>query len=887
MASRDKFSPPAFKLPLIRRQRLIEAVCASIAGNTVSLIVAPTGSGKSALLVQAMEAWCAQGGEAAWYACDHFDAEAGRFLFMFEQAIADDRGIDSDNRSTIETLLSSSDPKGLADTIVARGRRLVVFIDNLHLCDSEETASALDMLIRESRGLLHVVIGARRTPRLTLGSLRLHGLVREFDAADLAFSGEEARHLIGNDCRADADVIERIIQRTEGWVAGLQLVRLLVLAGTSLRRLAEEFSGADQDVGQFLNEEVFRTLPPSLRRYLLHVAALDCISAELSEVVTGDPEAHRLFQEMQERNLFVMPLDRRGTQVRLHAMFRDFLAGQAMREDPALILRCLRRAALWHHGKGEWIEAIDYAFRAGDPALAAEWLERRAPDLLTRRGETARFLNCADRLAGLEGERPGIIFWRIWATLFSGDYDRAGILIDEHDEALRRYDPGGHQLGLLRFMIAFFAHHHADALALGPQWLDSDPDGTAFDRAAVLIGMALCHRTQLDMASALKCWDLARQELARAPTAYGLAWIATLSAHLMLVQGRPLAAAREIEAMLAGHPPTDLMRSTAELVLAAAYYECGHIDQARLLIRRSLHTIAQHGSIDVALCGWRVAARLAVLDHGAAAALDLLRGVELLSIRRFGTAALHRVHLLRAELILDLDPEVRRGLQAGDAIDGVGALAEPDTPETAEWHRLLNAKRHLVSGHPRRAIADILPVLAAARTGGRLRLWVQAACVKAAAHQADGETTFALRTLMEAIEQAGALGLRQAIIEQKAVLRPLAAALALHWRPAQGGLAPAAAALVEHLTGTAPALVEAADDDEALADDLAAAVQLSRKEYRVLVMVSQGLTNVQIMERLFVSLSAVKWHLSNIFDKLGARSRTAAVARARALGLLE
>jgi ATP/maltotriose-dependent transcriptional regulator MalT len=887
MGSREKFSPPAFNLALVQRRRLVEAVAASMADNTVTLIVAPTGSGKSALLVQAMEAWTASGGEAAWFACDHFDAEGGRFLSMFEQALpggpgADDGGGD---RSAIEALLSAHDPKGVADAIVARGRRVAVVIDNLHLCDSPEVADALDVLIRESRGLLHLVIGSRRQPRLTLGHLRLRGLVREFDAADLAFSPDEARDLIGCDCRADADAVERVIQRTEGWAAGLQLVRLLVQSGASLRQLAEGFSGADQDVGQFLNEEVFRTVPPPLQSFLLKVAILDCISADLSEAVTADPEAHRHFLEMQERNLFVTRLDRQGTQVRLHAMFRDFLTMQGARRDPALAGRCLRRAAVWHHDKGDWIEAIDYAFRAGDLKLAAAWLEACAAELLTRRGETARFLTCAERLSESGHVSPGITFWRIWATLFSGDYDRASGMMDEHLEVLQRHDPKGSQLGQLQFMVAFFAHRHAEALALGRQWLDSDPESTPFDRASVLLGMALCQRTQLDMASAMKCCELARQEIAPAPTNYGLAWMATLVAHFMLLQGRPVAAAKEIEDMLAQHPPTALMRGTAELVLAEAYYERGLFDQARLLIRRSLPTIALHGSIDVALCGWRVAARLAVHERGAAAALDLLREVEPLSIRRFGMAALRMLHLLRAEIILDLDPEVRRSLEIGPAADGADALPVSDTPETAEWQRLLSAKRNLVSGHPRRAIADVLPVLAATRVGGRLRLWVQASCVKAAAHRADGEPTFALRTLMEAIEQAAAHGMVRSIADQQAILRPLAPAIAQYVRSAQGTLTPEVLALAGQLAGTLPGA--AADDDAATEDEPAVEARLSKKEYRVLAMVSQGMTNGQITERLFVSLPTVKWHLRNIFEKLDVRTRTAAVAKARSLGMLQ
>ena len=885
MGRQDKFSPSKFNLDLVPRRWLVDAVCSSIASNAVTLIVAPTGSGKSALLSQTLEALPGDGAVAVWYNCDHFDREAGRFVSMLDQALAGQPEDAGRERSTIEALLSADDPKGLVDAIVERGCPVVLFIDNFHLCDSEETSEALDVLIRESRGLLHVAIGSRRTPRLSLGHLRLRGLVGEFGAGDLAFSVGEARHLIGEDCPTDADAVDRVIQRTEGWAAGLQLVRLLVRVGASLRRLAEEFSGADRDIGQLLNEEVCNILPPALRDFLLQVSVLDRISAELAEAVTGDTEAPYHFRDMQERNLFVLPLDRQGRQVRLHAMFRDFLMTQAAHLDTGLAGRSLRRAATWHWAQGEWIEAIDYAFRAGDFALAAEWLDKCAPDLLARRGETARFLSCAERLPSGVELKPRVVFWMIWAALFSGDYERAGELMNVHAEVLAQTDANRSQVELLRFLVAYFTHRYVDALSLGKTWLEGDPVGEAFDRATVTVAMALCHRTQLDMVSAQRCLDLARYEIARAPTSYGLAWISTLTAQFLLLQGRVSTACHEIEGMLTGLHPSDLIRGSSELVLADVYYERGALDQARKLIRRSLPTIAQHGNIDIALCGWRVAARLTLLTEGPEAALELLRGVEHLSIRRFGGAALRMIHLLRNEIILDLGAEIRRSIEIDDSGESGDEAAGIDTPELKEWCRLLSAKRNLVSGNPRRAIADILPVITATRASGRLRLWVQASCVKAAAHFADGEPAFAIRTLMEAVECAATHGMVRSILDHDAILRPLGPLIGQYMKTNRAGLSRDVTRLVDLLTAALPALPEEDFDDEEVA--FPTGIRLSKKEYRVLTMVSQGLTNGQIAERLFISLPTVKWHLRNIFGKLDVRTRTAAVAKARSISMLQ
>ncbi|MDD3444152.1 MAG: LuxR C-terminal-related transcriptional regulator, partial [Zavarzinia sp.] len=631
---------------------------------------------------------------------------------------------------------------------------------------------------------------------------------------------------------------------------------------------------------------VLRTLPAAMRDFLLSICPLDRFSASLAEAVSLRPDARVLFEEMKERNLFVAPLDRGGHQVRLHSMFREFLVRQASRQGDGPLFESLRRAAEWHRDRGEWIDAIDYAFRARQDELAAHWLEEGAEELLTRQGETARFLSCAERLPPALRARPALAYWMIWAALFSGAHDRAAGLLAEHMEGLERQEGFGVQVGLLRFLTTYFSHRYVDAMTLGRQWLASDPPGLAFDRATVAVAMALCHRTQLDMQGARKAFEVSHQLIAEVASDYGAAWVAALTALFFLLTGRPVAARDVIQDALRRLEPGELMRGSAELVLAEAYYEMNELDQARQLVARSLSTVAQHGNIDVALSGWMVAARLTLLDKGPQAALDLLRQVQALGVRRFGSPIVLQIQCLREEIILDLNYDVRRGLDIGEAEGKAEAEGDqPPSPEIAENLKLLTAYRSIVSGNPRRAVAEIMPVLTATRSGGRLRRWVLASCIKAAAHHAAGETTFALRALMEAVEVCAPLGLRRCLLDHAAIVRPLASALAHHVKTMRDSLDPGAAALAFALAGGAHE--DVVPGEEASEEGTGAGAKLSRKEYKVLAMVSQGMTNQQITERLFVSLPTVKWHLRNIYDKLEVRTRTAAVAKARSMGMLQ
>jgi LuxR family maltose regulon positive regulatory protein len=61
---------------------------------------------------------------------------------------------------------------------------------------------------------------------------------------------------------------------------------------------------------------------------------------------------------------------------------------------------------------------------------------------------------------------------------------------------------------------------------------------------------------------------------------------------------------------------------------------------------------------------------------------------------------------------------------------------------------------------------------------------------------------------------------------------------------------------------------------------------LSQRELKILQLITQGLSNREIGERLFLALDTIKGHNRKIFDKLQVQSRTEAIARARELGLL-
>lgn len=61
---------------------------------------------------------------------------------------------------------------------------------------------------------------------------------------------------------------------------------------------------------------------------------------------------------------------------------------------------------------------------------------------------------------------------------------------------------------------------------------------------------------------------------------------------------------------------------------------------------------------------------------------------------------------------------------------------------------------------------------------------------------------------------------------------------------------------------------------------------LSNRELDVLTLVAKGLSNQEIAEELFISISTVKTHASNIYSKLGTKNRAGAILVAQNRGLV-
>ena len=383
--------PPRAKVVL--RPRLLEKLNDGL-HRRLTLISAPAGFGKTTLVSE----WIA-GSErpAAWLSLDEGDNDPTRFLAYLIAALQTIAA--SIGEGVLAALQSSRPPPTeaaltvLLNEIATITDNFVFVLDDYHVLDAKPVDHALTFLLEHLPPQMHLVITTRADPQLPLARLRARGQLTELRAADLRFTSAEAAEFLEGVMGLDlsAENIAALEDRTEGWVAGLQLAALSVQGRKDTASFIQSFTGNHRFVLDYLVEEVLQRQPESARSFLLQTAILDRLSGPLCNAVTEREDSGRMLDALERSNLFVVSLDDKRLWYRYHHLFADVLQARLMEGQPEQAPELHRRASEWYKHNGLPFKAIRHAFAAEDLERAAGLVELAARAMLANRQEE-RFL---------------------------------------------------------------------------------------------------------------------------------------------------------------------------------------------------------------------------------------------------------------------------------------------------------------------------------------------------------------------------------------------------------------------------------------------------------------------------------------------------------------
>jgi LuxR family transcriptional regulator, maltose regulon positive regulatory protein len=857
----------------VSRPRLFGRLAAPV---RVIVVSAPPGSGKTVLL----RSWIGQAGvsgRAAWVPAGRGERDPQRFWLSVLAALRRTAA----GSALVQPVTATPDLDGWAVTerlladLASLMDRLWLVVDDVQEL-GPEALGQLELLIMRAPPGLRFVLATRQDVRLGLHRLRLEGELAEIREPDLRFTVAEAGELF------DAAGVPLpdpalLVERTEGWAAGLRLAALSLAGHPDPERFAEEFSGTERTVAEYLLAEVLDRQGESVRRLLLRTSVLERVNGELADLLTGGSGGERVLQDLEAANAFVVAVDAGRSWFRYHHLFADLLQLELRRTEPDQVAGLHRAAARWFAGRGYPVEAVRHAQAARDWGLGARVLADHWPGLYLD-GHAAAV---HELLAGFPAEARAAD--AELAAVAAGDELARGSL-----EAAERYlglaelapapegRPGQARLllGIVRLLLAR-QRGNRPAVAEQAQRLQAmadAPDATGPGlgddlRALALISLGSAEFWAAGFEEAERHLEqgvaLARRIGRPFLEFNGLAYLAGIERWRSFA--RVAERGRQVIELAERHGWTDEPAAgVASLVVGGVLVWQGQLAEAEPWIQHAERTLRAEAEPAVALT-----------IRWTRGLLELARGRDADALAAFQAADRVAGRLAEPSLMVPANRSflVQTLVGLGETDRAEQYLAGLGDQDRAGGQMCISlATLRLAQDDPHAAAAALAPVLDGSAPVPWPGWLAQAYLLEAVARDTLGDPAAAGRALERALDLAEPDGVLlwfllhpvPDLLERQARQRTAHAALIADILSLLAGRT-----LAPPPTGPQPPL-------EALSDS----------EIRLLRYLPTNLTMPEIAGELYLSHNTVRTHVRHLYGKLGTHTRAEAIARARALGLL-
>jgi LuxR family maltose regulon positive regulatory protein len=887
-----KLRPSQARPNLVARPRLT-ARLEREASRKLTLISAPAGFGKTTLLVEWLKEREDGDQSVAWVSLDEGDNDPVRFLSYLVAALRRTLG-EGFGEGVLAVLRSPGPPHmeavlgAFVNELVDLPGEIAVVLDDYHVIDSESVHLIVTFVLEHLPPNVHLVISSRIDPPLQLSRLRTRSQMTELDAADLTFTSEEAASFLNTVMGLDlsAEDVAVLEERTEGWIAGLQLAALSMRHRKDVSGFIRSFYGSHRDVLDYLAEEVLERQLGQVREFLLETSIAEHLTGTLCDAITGRDEGQQMLERLERDNLFVIALDDERHWYRYHHLFAEFLRGRLMRERPESTGELHLRASDWYEDNGHLPEAVGHALSAPDHDLAARLIEEGFEGAVER-GEGTTALRWLEALpTEAKRLRPRLFVEHAVALVITGRPDDAEPLLKEAERAAEADgEDGRFLLGFASAVRSWRARLRGDApeaVELARRGLSLLPDQEVHVRnyAAVRLGDAL--RTVGDLAAADEAYAEAAEIGRAAHHAYGRLAGMVMHARVRAEQGRLREADEAFRRALRLLTEEGFELSPAAGIvyigMADLRYERDDLDGAERELERGMEQAERTGDVSTLVWAYVTISRTKLARGDEGGALERARQAE--RVARDSGADLQiaiaaswmtRLLLARGDLAEAAAFEQERAANAESAADA--ARVED---------RLTSARLLYAQGRNREALPLLEELGKTAETAGRTGNLIEILALQALALWTGGKKERAVSALAEALTLAEPEGYVRTIVDEGPQIATL---LSEVLGAKQRGRTDLLRRVPAHYLKK---LLAALERDAASAASPAAGLPepLSERELEVLRLIASGKSNRRISSELFVSVGTVKTHINNLYRKLDAHSRTQALARARELKLL-
>ena len=890
------FIPPQ-RPDLVLRPHLIDLMERGMSGDLI-VISAPAGFGKSTLAAS----WAQRSQESiAWLSLDEDDNDPARFLSYIVASFQ--KQFPSFGGDLQNTLQSSQLPQLeplltlLIQEISSLDSPVCLVLDDIHVITNLAIFETIDFLVRHLPARITLILIGRIDPAIPLSRLRVAGQLTEIRTNDLRFSESEIEEFLNGlkDLNLSSEDVSAVGLRTEGWIAGLQLVALSLQDRSDRHEFIRNFSGSHHYVIDYLIEEVMFMQPEPVQRFLCRTSVLDQFCASLCDATLEIMDSRKILKHLDDSNLFLIPLDDERNWYRYHHLFSDFLEQCLLEDDAELVPDLHMRAAKWYQEAGQVSEAVNHALAAKNYSWAGQLVERNAEALLEQ-SELAGLMRLVEKLPEVQIlKQPWLCIYHTWALRLSGSpYDLVEARLEAVEEVLesRRLadsnDPRSNNhlevldeeaklrchLKAIRAFQALFREDLPEVIRLAQQVQACAQDDPAcqpkdyFLRSSTAFALGWAYRFSGDLNAATEAFGEATSNALKTGNIYMAAASQCRAAYGQVMAGNLNLAVRNLENAAALATLKDGSKlpvvGYAYVYLGGIYLERNDLEKAGQFLGDGIEYCERVGYVMDQAVGYVYLARLRIAQGDYGGALQAIQEAEQLNQKMKGYLYLQR-WVEDSQVRLWIATGEMKALEKWARNCGLGIQDEYNFKRDIEHIILARALVALARAYPEQpygeeALLLLARILEMAEAAGWMGKAIEILVLQAMAFGTRGDDLLALKAIEKALILAEPEGYLRIFADEGQEM--------------------------EHLLNGFPRRRESSQYVKKLLVDFKSGERLAfnnspepltKREREILEMLTTELSGPEIADRMNISLTTFRFHTRNIYSKLNVHNRRSAV----------
>jgi len=912
---KSRCRPPKTLTSSIIRSRLDQALAKAQETRT-TLLIAPAGTGKTELLSQWSQTLHQQGEASAWLTLSNTDNPLATTLASVLESFR--RAITPEQQSC-EDILPVRELQGrlvdLINHLDSCGQRVVFFVDGYDSVADVDVHDELRRFIFDLPANVSTIIASRRPVPWSLSKLRVSGELNVLGYQEIRFDDKEAKELIAQHApfSLDDDVTQELVRSTDGWVAAIHLALIAMQPGLSKRQLIRIVNGHNRLLDEYLEENVFVDISAEDRTLMVRCAPLTQLNSSLCESTTGQQTDSATLDRLAQQHLIMAPRDNARQWYRVLPTHAAYLRRQFEREEPAARELVHQRACRWFLENGFPREAIRHSLAIDDYSAILEVIQCHGSSMLTD-GEIEILLVCMDLIPETRvASYPQVLLIFTWALVVAQRYSEAeekltGLksLLERDDSAmatlLGEVDDAEDHLLVVEYRIR---------QAIDPDWSDckvwedlrsSQPISAHLILQHIELALATAYLRAGRYDDAFATYVATRSNSAATSTLITTLTATVRMAQIRKIQGRLIEALSLCDEALsiAGdlETPQAPVSGVAYLLRAQLRFERNALASSRQDLRRAQALMKRFKLAVYVVPAQILAAKIAGATNGPAAALEELQGADRIPSNQGLQKPLEMAWVAQAWFMIKVgDIE---GAEAMLRILGAPVDKKGPNPTFAcsigdEMKFRSLCLFHIRTGHTFTASAWLTKLLHQAESKGRVTSRVAFGALLCLCHAAAGHKDRALRTLRQTLILGEQTGCLRSIVDVGDEMADLLEEYREHRHSIEtqsergpdndylNTLIDVANGLQAGLSDSKQRALEHSGS-ELQSDEFIS--PLTPRESEILAHISDGLSNRSISEELMIGEGTVKWHIKNVYSKLGVSSRTQAAAKAHSLRLV-